>query len=313
MGLPPNQQPRRRRLPKIVFLTTNEPRTLPATLVRPYLLPLHGVLGFILIAVAWPASWLQVSPLSEYSFFPLWFGYILIVDALVLRRKGTSLLVGNPLAFWGMFLASVPLWWAFEGINYFTQNWHYLGAEGYSTLRYVVVASWHFSIVIPAVFETAELVGSLGFLNRFQHGPMLPVSWRILVGAMALGLLSFAALVFWPRYAFPGTWLCLILLLDPINYLWGRPSIVAQLRQGDWRSLVAFGAGALVCGWFWEMWNYWAFPKWQYTIPYVDFAYVFEMPLLGYGGYLPFGLEIYAAYHFLSGSLGWVLKGYLEP
>jgi hypothetical protein len=44
----------------------------------------------------------------------------------------------------------------------------------------------------------------------------------------------------------------------------------------------------------------------------VDFAYVFEMPLLGYGGYLPFGLEIYAAYHFLSGSLGWVLKGYLR-
>lgn len=65
--------------------------------------------------------------------------------------------------------------------------------------------------------------------------------------------------------------------------------------------MVALGAGALVCGWFWEMWNYWAFPKWQYTIPWVDFVYVFEMPLLGYSGYLPFGLEVYAAYLFLSG------------
>jgi hypothetical protein len=58
------------------------------------------------------------------------------------------------------------------------------------------------------------------------------------------------------------------------------------------------------------MWNYWAFPKWQYTIPYVDFAYVFEMPLLGYGGYLLFGLEIYVVYHFLSGFVKWGIKGY---
>ena len=64
---------------------------------------------------------------------------------------------------------------------------------------------------------------------------------------------------------------------------------------------IALAAGALICGWFWEMWNYWAFPKWQYTIPFVDFAHVFEMPLLGFGGYLPFGLEVYAGYHFLSG------------
>ncbi len=67
-------------------------------------------------------------------------------------------------------------------------------------------------------------------------------------------------------------------------------------------------AGALVCGWFWEMWNYWAFPKWQYFIPYVDFAHIFEMPLLGYGGYLPFGLEVYAVYHFLIGLVEWVRK-----
>jgi hypothetical protein len=287
---------------KIVFLTAKP--------IGPCLLPLHGDLGLILVAMAWPASWLQVSPLSEYSFFPLWFGYILIIDALVLRRKGTSLLVGNPRVFWGMFLASIPLWWTFEGINYFTQNWHYLGSEGYPTLRYVMVASWHFAIVIPAVFETAELVGSLSFLRRFQYCPKLPISWGTLVGAMALGLLSFAALICWPRYAFPSTWLFLILLLDPINYLWGRPSILGQLHRGDWRLVISFGAGALVCGWFWEMWNYWAFPKWQYTIPYVDFAYVFEMPLLGYGGYLPFGLEIYVAYHFLSGFVEWGLKGY---
>ena len=211
-----------------------------------------------------------------------------------------------------MFLASVPIWWAFEATNQFTQNWHYLGAGHYSVLMHAVLASWHFSTVIPAVFETAELVGSFGFINRFRRGPVVPVSRGHLMGAMVLGLLFIVALVLWPHQAFAGTWLYLFLLLDPLNYFWGRPSILGSLGRGDWRIVVALGVGALVCGWFWEMWNYWAFPKWEYAIPLVDFGRVFEMPVLGYGGYLPFGLEVYAVYHFLSGFVGKVRKDYIR-
>ena len=282
------------------------------TSARMYPLPLHGALGLILIAVAWAASWLRVEPLGEYSFFPLWLGYVLTVDAVVLRRKGSSLLTRNPLAFSGMFLASIPLWWAFEGINYFTQNWHYVGAEDYSPLRYGLLASWHFSIVIPAVLETAELGGSLSIVGRLSRGPVVPVSLGFLTAAIVLGLVSLLSLILWPQYSFPATWLCLLLLLDPLNYLRGRPSVLAWLCRGDWRPVVALAAGALVCGWFWEMWNFWAFPKWQYTLSFADFAHVFEMPLLGYGGYLPFGLEVYAVYVFLSGLFGWNPHGYLK-
>ena len=266
----------------------------------------------MLVAVAWAASWLKLGPLGEYSFFPLWLGYILTIDALVFRRKGTSLLTRSPVAFGAMFLASVPLWWFFEGINHFTQNWHYLGAEDYPPLQYVVVASWNFSIVIPAVFETAELVGSFAFMRRFRRVVGVSASSQVLTGAIVMGLLCFLALLLWPRYAFPATWLCLSLLLDPINYLQGRPSVVARLRLGDWRLVVALGVGAVVCGWFWEMWNYWAFPKWEYSVSLVDFVHVFEMPLLGYAGYVPFGLEVYAVYHFLTGLVGRVPKGWLR-
>ena len=88
--------------------------------------------------------------------------------------------------------------------------------------------------------------------------------------------------------------------------------MIAWLRQGDWRLVIALACGALVCGWFWEMWNYWAFPKWQYDVSFVNFAHIFEMPLLGYGGYLPFGLEAFAVYHFLSGLVGRFPRGYLQ-
>jgi hypothetical protein len=65
--------------------------------------------------------------------------------------------------------------------------------------------------------------------------------------------------------------------------------------------VASFAVGALVCGWFWEMWNYWAFSRWEYAVPFLEFAHLFEMPLPGYLGYLPFGLETCAACHFMVG------------
>ena len=178
----------------------------------------QGVLGLGLVLVAWPASWLNVDPLREYSFFPLWLGYILIVDALVLRRTSSSILTRSPRTFCSLFLLSIPLWWFFEGANYFTRNWHYIGAEEYSTLRYILVASWHFSIVVPAIFETAELVGSFHFLNRLRTGPCLTASRGLLITTVALGTASLFALVLWPKYTFSLAWISLLLVLDPINY-----------------------------------------------------------------------------------------------
>jgi hypothetical protein len=41
------------------------------------------------------------------------------------------------------------------------------------------------------------------------------------------------------------------------------------------------------------MWNHYSYPKWVYCIPYVRRFQIFEMPLLGYLWYLPFGLQCY--------------------
>ena len=51
----------------------------------------------------------------------------------------------------------------------------------------------------------------------------------------------------------------------------------------------------LACGFFWEMWNMWSLAKWVYSVPFVDRFHLFEMPALGYAGYLPFGIECAAA------------------
>src|SRR5205823_6666876 len=59
----------------------------------------------------------------------------------------------------------------------------------------------------------------------------------------------------------------------------------------------------LICGLFWESCNYWAGSKWVYQIPYVGFAKLFEMPVLGFLGFLPFALEVHAFYE--AARLGW--------
>jgi hypothetical protein len=82
----------------------------------------------------------------------------------------------------------------------------------------------------------------------------------------------------------------------------GRRSLIAALGRGQLGQLVTVGMGALMCGLFWELWNFYSFPKWQYTIPYLDYFHVFEMPLAGYGGYIPFGWELYAIYQLVIRS-----------
>jgi hypothetical protein len=57
--------------------------------------------------------------------------------------------------------------------------------------------------------------------------------------------------------------------------------------------------GGLLCGVVWEFWNYWAGAKWSYSIPFFNKWKIFEMPVLGFLGFLPFALECWVLYHLL--------------
>jgi hypothetical protein len=279
-----------------------QPKT--KTLIPTISLKLHFFIGLALVAIFWTASWLHLGVLGEYAFFPLWLGYILTLDALVALRKGTSLLTDSPSHFISLFLLSAPVWWLFEAANSFTLNWHYLGAENYSRLQIILEEMVDFSIVVPAVFETTMLVLTFDFVRRFEHASFrVHVSRNTLWFLMYLGAFMFLAIILFPAYAFPFIWVWLLLLIDPLNWMRGRPSLLEQLSRGDFHLIIALPLATLVCGFFWEMWNFYSFPKWYYTVPYIMFAKIFEMPLIGYLGYIPFGWELYALYQFVWGAL----------
>ncbi len=260
----------------------------------------HGWIGWILVAVSWPLNWLLPGLRTHVLFFPLWLGYTLVVDALVLRRTGSSLLTRSPRDFAMLFVISAPAWWVFEIINWRTANWQYLGGELFSDLEYFVLASVNFSTVIPAVFGTAELIGTSRWIGRFGRGPRISATPRTCWGFLLMGFAMLGLLLVWPRYFYPLMWVSLVLILEPINVWLGKRSILTRLHHGDWRTVIALGTGALTCGFFWEMWNYLSYPKWIYHVPFADFWHLFEMPLLGYLGYLPFGLELYLLVHLIE-------------
>ncbi|HOX57808.1 MAG TPA: hypothetical protein PLC99_13050 [Verrucomicrobiota bacterium] len=261
---------------------------------RPVLWAAQGWLGLVLLAVFWPLNWALPGMRTAYLFFPLWLGYILVVDAIVLSRTGTSLWTRSRRGFVLYFLASVPVWWLFEAINRRTGNWEYLGTSAFTDLEYYLLCTISFSTVMPAVFETAELAGSFRWVQRLAAGPRLRPTPAVNLGMLLGGATMLALTLAWPKYFYPFVWTSLVLILEPLNGWLGRRHFLEHTQQGDWRPVVCLGLGAVICGFFWEMWNYYSYPKWIYHTPGAQFLHVFEMPLLGYGGYISFALELCA-------------------
>lgn len=266
--------------------------------------PGYGWLGLILVLIFWLINWGLSGLRTHWAFFPLWLGYCLTVDGLVFLRKGTSLLTRSWRAYLTLFLISVLGWWLFEVFNARLQNWTYLGVENFTRLEYGLLASLSFSTVVPAVFGTAELVGTANWLKTLKPGLGIPSTWRNALSFFVFGWISFALMLAWPRYFFPFLWLSVFFILEPINLWLGNRTLASRVDRGDWRPVIALWLGALICGFFWEMWNYFSFPKWVYHVPFVDYLHIFEMPILGYGGYLPFAMELYAMVHLIAGFTG---------
>lgn len=232
--------------------------------------------------------------MSDFYFPFVWLGLILVLDGAIELQWSQSPLTRHPRQFLALFLLSIGFWWLFELLDVAVGNWRYVGAERYTGPGFVAFASLDFSLVVPAVWEAATVVWLL--LPRSGQAP--PARKRpphiLLVTSVIAGVVSLVLPVAFPRIFYGLIWGALFLVLDPVNAWQGRPSLWVAVWRREWRLPISFALGALGCGFFWEAWNQWAMPKWEYVIPYVGFWHIFQMPLLGWFGYLPFGLELYA-------------------
>src|SRR3954468_15337146 len=107
------------------------------------------VIGAVVTIVSWALAWSRAGVLSEYSFFPLWLGYILTMNGISDVAFQTFMLRDMRCRLLWLFAISVPLWWFFEAVNRLVRNWEYVIPYPISNSHYVVPASLNFLTVIP--------------------------------------------------------------------------------------------------------------------------------------------------------------------
>ena len=272
--------------------------------------PIAGWLGVAALA---GAEWLMfrgVEPVATY-FTPIaWSAYVLIVDSAVFAVTGRSRLRNAPRDFFQMAGLSIPLWTIFEAYNLRLHNWDYTGvplALFWGLLGYC----WSFATITPAILETGELVEAFGwFKRRSEHVISARASQRMMMAGIACLIAPVAMPPRIGAYLFGLLWIGFYLFLDPLNFRLGLPSLLGDLSEGRVSRLYSLLASGWVCGWLWEFWNYWAAAKWHYIFPIFQRDKIFEMPLPGYLGFLPFALECFVMYVTAAWLIGWIPRSH---
>ncbi|MBQ2628530.1 MAG: hypothetical protein IJG13_02525 [Kiritimatiellae bacterium] len=280
--------------------------------------PWWGWLGAAVLAAGWVLSWnyrfgwLPHPPARvqvQLSYAPVWAGFILLVNALCVKRSGHSPMTDHPWAYAATFPASSLFWWFFEYLNRYVWNWYYLGIAEIGAVEYVVYASVCFASVLPGVCAVAALLHTFPAFDDRVFSGMACVDLRRPKWCVFLGVLAATGLcgiVFAPEFAYPLLWISPVAVFLLLQFLMKEPCVLDPVTRGNWSVFIRFAVAALVCGFCWETWNYYALAKWVYAVPWVQRFQIWEMPLVGFAGYLPFGVECAAV-------TAWILPDLVEP
>ncbi len=258
--------------------------------------PWWGWLGVIIGIVTWILAWTRFTWFAKFqphTFTPLWLSFILVINAFCHRRTGRCMMLNQTRLFLFLFPVSAVFWWFFEYLNRFVQNWSYTEVH-FNSWEYFWYATLSFSTVLPAVLGTRDLINTVSWIKpgfdsfksfKCSH-PTIGALFFLAISGIGLGFIGV-----WPNYLFSLLWISPLITIVSLQTLMGEKHILSEMAAGHWSPVISSAAAALFCGFFWEMWNYYSLARWEYSIPFVHRFKIFEMPILGYAGYLPFGLE----------------------
>lgn len=261
-------------------------------------LPLHGILGIILLLLSEIFLFKKVDPFYTWFYCFAWWSYIFTADAVVYRLKGNSLLLNRTKEFFLMIPWSIFIWLIFEAANLCLKDWYYTNLPRLAAERWLGYAI-AYGTVLPGLFETTELLESLGLFkkSKIRKTEISTGGHSVLV---LLGVFCLVSSLLIPEYFFALIWVGFTFLLEPFNYRFGGRSLLKDLEQGNPRKIYLLLVAGVICGVLWEFWNFWALSKWVYTVPFFDKSKGFEMPWLGFLGFPPFAVQAYVMVNFIS-------------
>ena len=228
-----------------------------------------------------------------------WWGILLALSGAVRMRHGRSPFA-QPRDFVACAAASVLFWDLFELLNFRLHDWWYVGVPR-TALGGAAFSAVSFATVLPAARYALALA-----LPRPDSGTGVAPPARHLARPLFVAFaVSLALVLALPRVAFPLAWVLLWFGLEAevARRSDREPRLLSPLeawRAGDRRVLFTLLGVALPIGLCWEALNYGCERGWVYTVPHFESWKLFEMPLPGYLGYLPFLLGCGAALAIVS-------------
>src|SRR3990172_2922602 len=88
--------------------------------------PVHGILGILLLVLSEIFLFRKVEPFYSWFYSFAWWSYILTMDGIIYRLKGSSLILNRTREFFLMIPWSIFIWLIFEAANLFLKNWYYV-------------------------------------------------------------------------------------------------------------------------------------------------------------------------------------------
>lgn len=290
-------------------------------------LPWWFYAGAVFMLAFWWLMWSRSDAFGNlvyFAFSPMWWGFIVMLDGIVYSRTGgKSLITVRTSLFLISTLFSIGGWGYFEYFDYFVLgDWYYPNGHMPELSHSVIVAVFliAYSTVWPAVFEFYTLLQTFPKLvNRYNNGPKIPMNGSLFV---LLGIAVTIGMTIYPYPMFWGVWVGpMLIIIGQLTRLtiW---TPLTSISQGQWSPFLLIALASLLTGFLWEMWNHGSESPnplnptdptsptnpnfWIYDIPYVNVIHLFsEMPLLGYFGYLPFGVFVWALYIWGGNLFGW--------
>lgn len=247
----------------------------------------YGYAALITLLSSEAALFMKFKPVLTWFYTIAWWSYIFLIDAVNYKIRNDSLFKSNRYHFFYICFISVFFWLIFEVCNFTLQNWFYKGLP-VSTIERWAGYFLSYATVIPAIMETYDLFYHYNEKISFKM-PRIKLSDNamFLTGTVILG-----CVLLFPAIFFPLVWIAFIFIFEPLNKIAGKPLL------NNSRKIVSLLGAGLVCGFLWEFWNFWAESKWVYQLPYLSKPKLFEMPVAGFLGFLPFALETYGFYVF---------------
>ena len=258
--------------------------------------------ALVTLSAGWVLLALGVEPVPTWFYVVTWYPILVLADEFVHAATGQGRLLRGPRRVASLFGWSATIWLVFEVANFRLQNWYYVFLPAAGVERWIGILV-SFATVVPAVVLAERTLAAVGVGRAWRTRP-LAFDPRHRLGVMLLGAIGLGLTFVWPRVFFPLTWGAVWLIADPVVHRrhpqW---SLLADAERGDWGRIGRLMLGGLGIGVLWEGLNFFARGQWIYTVPWLEYVKVFEMPPLGFLGFPFFALEAWALYHLLC-SLG---------